>query len=62
MFPGGGAFAVIDVEDEPTLHRMTLEMPFSRFAETQIQPFVDAQEGWKQLGQLAERAAVAVHA
>ncbi len=48
MFPGGGGFAVADVQDEAELHRMVAEMPFSPFGDLQIRVFVDGETGWRQ--------------
>jgi hypothetical protein len=45
-FPGGGGFAVVNVSDIQTLHRMLAEMPFSVVSDTRIDPFIEGEEGF----------------
>jgi muconolactone delta-isomerase len=45
-FPGGGGFAVVNVPDAESLHRMMAEMPFSPVSEIRIDPFVDGESGF----------------
>ncbi len=49
LFPGGGGFAVVNVPDEATLHRMVVGHPFAFFSEIKTIPFVDGETGWRQL-------------
>jgi hypothetical protein len=55
-FPGGGGFAALDVPDEETLHQMVLEMPFSRFSEVTVTPYVPGDTGLR----LAQQAFAAM--
>ena len=48
LFPGGGGFAIADVPDEATLHRMMVEMPFTPFTHVDVRAFVDGETGWRQ--------------
>jgi muconolactone delta-isomerase len=48
LFPGGGGFGIVDVQDEAELHRIMAEMPFSAFSDVQTRVFVDAATGWRQ--------------
>jgi hypothetical protein len=45
-FPGGGGFAVLNVPDNETMHRMMAEMPFSPVSDTRIDPFVEGEAGF----------------
>jgi hypothetical protein len=45
-FPGGGGFAVINVPDAQTLHRITAEMPFTSVSDTRIDAFIEGEEGF----------------
>ena len=44
-FPGGGGFAALDVPDEEALHQMVLEMPFARFSDVDVTPYVPGDVG-----------------
>jgi hypothetical protein len=45
-FPGGGGFALVNVSDIQTLHRMMAEMPFTVVSDTHIDPFIEGEEGF----------------
>jgi hypothetical protein len=57
IFPGGGGFGVIQVDDEVELNQMILEMPFSWFSDVQIRPAVEGSVGWQQLQQAVQAMA-----
>jgi hypothetical protein len=48
-FPGGGGFAVLDVDSAETMNQMVLEMPFSFVSEVTIRPFVPGDAGFRQV-------------
>lgn len=52
MFPAGGAFAILDVADEASLHEIMLEMPATPFSHVEIRAFVDAATGFRQFRQV----------
>jgi hypothetical protein len=45
-FPGGGGFAVVNVPDNETLHRMLAEMPFTSVSDTHVDPIVLGDAGF----------------
>jgi muconolactone delta-isomerase len=45
-FPGGGGFAVLNVTDVETLHRMMAEMPFTAVSDVHIDPFIEGEAGF----------------
>jgi hypothetical protein len=57
LFPGGGGFGVVKVDDEAELNQLILEMPFSWFSDVQIRPAVEAEVGWQQLQQAVQSMA-----
>ena len=54
LFPGGGGFGVVNVDDEVALNQMILEMPFSWFSDVEIRPAVEPSVGWQQLQQAVQ--------
>ena len=48
-FPGGGGFAVIDVDSAETMNQMVLEMPFAPVSDLVIRPFVPGAAGFQQV-------------
>ncbi len=56
-FPGGGGFAVVNVEDDATLHELVLQHPFLPFADVQVRAFVDHDTGLQQLEELVRASA-----
>ena len=54
IFPGGGGFGVVNVDDEVALNQMILEMPFSWFSDVEIRPAVEPSVGWQQLQQAVQ--------
>ena len=58
-FVGGGGFAIFDVADEETLHRIMIEMPFTPFSELDVRPFLEGDRGLRQWQQLAEGVSMA---
>jgi len=47
-FLGGGGFGIVDVEDEATLDRLIVEMPFTPYTEITVEPFVEGDTGFRQ--------------
>ena len=48
-FPGGGGFAVLDVDSAETMSQMILEMPFSMVSDLVIRPFIPGDAGFYQV-------------
>jgi muconolactone delta-isomerase len=49
LFPGGGGYGIVNVEDEAELHRMLAQMPFGPFSTWEIRVIVDGATGWGQM-------------
>ena len=60
LFPGGGGFGIVDVNDAARLNQMMLEMRFAPFSHHDIRPFVPGEQGLAQMREaLAARAGAA---
>ena len=60
LFPGGGGFGIVDVDDAAQLNQMMLEMPFAPFSDHDIRPFVPGDQGLAQMREaFAARAGAA---
>ncbi len=46
LFPGGGGFGVVSVDDSASLYRMMAEMPFSPVSDIEVLPFTPGAEGF----------------
>ena len=60
LFPGGGGFGIVDVDDAATINQLLLEMPFAPYSHHDIRPFVPGEQGLAQMREtLAARAGTA---
>jgi hypothetical protein len=54
-FPAGGGFAILDVPDVETLNGLILEWPLTPVSDTQVEVFLDGEEGLRGLQQALQR-------
>jgi hypothetical protein len=49
LFPGGGGFGVLEVDDAARINQLMLEMPFSQYSRYEVRPFTPGAVGFTQL-------------
>jgi hypothetical protein len=58
LFPGGGGFGVVEVDDAARINQLMLEQPFSPYSRYEVHPFSPGGTGFAQLREaLAAQAA-----
>jgi hypothetical protein len=54
-FPSGGGFAILDVPNVETLNGLILEWPLTPVSDTQVEVFLDGEEGLRALQAALQR-------